>query len=162
LISLECWHPVDGLSKYALMGSLTVAPGATLTIPSGVEIKNDSSSYELRVKGRLDATGVDFTGNYPRLIADGQMNLSGCTFTTPLSSGQAYASYSGGSSGTVDHVWEPLGIWMSAAVSNAWERSSVEESQSLRSGFGLRGHHGRIDREPSSQCDWQLRSTTSA
>jgi len=109
---------VDGVHTYILNGKLTVTSGATLTIPSGVEVRNNNESYGLRVDGRLDATGVAFTGDYPRLIAYGEMNLSGCTFTTPSIYRSGYVEYAPGSSGTVaDCTGDLWDLTLSAPVS---------------------------------------------
>jgi len=44
------------LGKYKLGGNLTIASGATLTLASGVEMRGDSSTYDILVDGRLEAT----------------------------------------------------------------------------------------------------------
>jgi parallel beta-helix repeat protein len=51
-------------SPYVVPYSLEIAPGATMTIESGVELKFNNYT-SLNVFGTLNATGVFFTANYP-------------------------------------------------------------------------------------------------
>jgi len=68
----ETWYAGG---TYVVQGSITVAPGATLTIESGVEAQI-AGSQGIVVDGTLKATGVTFTW------ADGLRNWSGIQFTS--------------------------------------------------------------------------------
>ncbi|MGQ1784062.1 T9SS type A sorting domain-containing protein [Saccharicrinis sp. GN24d3] len=80
-------------SPYNIISNVTVNPGITLTIESGVEIRMGSNLY-FHVRGTLNATGVTFTANtatpspgyydgiyvsYSGYAEFGDVNMDGCT-----------------------------------------------------------------------------------
>jgi hypothetical protein len=60
--------PIDGLTEYRLVGSVTVDGGitiaadATLTVKPGVEFANESAYSDIHVYGTLNASGAMFLG----------------------------------------------------------------------------------------------------
>jgi hypothetical protein len=92
-------------SPYIIVGNLTVSTRVTLTIPAGVEVKNDSSNpgYSLRVYGTLNANVATFSGNSQNIYINsgGRVDLTNCTVTAGYYSS---ITYENGSSGTLDDV----------------------------------------------------------
>lgn len=92
------WTPAG--SPYILTCFVTLSPGATLTVASGVQVQFAGS--ELHVYGRLNATGASFTGRGGLgsldivIYSPGQANLTNCTFVNACG-----VAYYAGSSGTV-------------------------------------------------------------
>lgn len=60
--------PIDGLTEYRLVssvtvaGGITIAAGATLTVEPGVEFANNSAYSDIHVYGTLNASGAMFLG----------------------------------------------------------------------------------------------------
>ncbi|MBC8872194.1 MAG: tandem-95 repeat protein [Planctomycetes bacterium] len=52
----------EGIGRYRLMNSLTIAAGCTLSLAPGLQLERDYWQHVIHVDGRLEANDVDFAG----------------------------------------------------------------------------------------------------
>lgn len=63
--------------EYVIVGNVTVNPGATLTIASGVTVRTQSSTRDIFIDGTVRANGVTFTGSTELIVRNnGRLELT--------------------------------------------------------------------------------------